>query len=80
LSWTKGKYPLEGGDSRKLVTLKQDGMIWVGIRAHSGGGIWLNNGTQEKAEVLAWMELPAPAYSDGLMQPMGTPTLPEGVL
>lgn len=64
----------DGGDCRKLVTLEKDGMIWVGIRAWSGAG-WLNNGTRSDEKVLAWRDMPPPAYSDGLMQPMSAPTL-----
>lgn len=71
--WTDD-IPGDHGDCRKLVTLEQDGMIWVGIRAWNGAS-WLNNGTLEKAKVLAWRELPAPAYSDGLMGGMSAPTL-----
>jgi hypothetical protein len=53
---------LDGGDARKIVTLEEDGMIWVGIRAwHGGVGRWLNNNEPERAKVIAWQELPAPA-------------------
>lgn len=75
--WNRGDSPLEGGDCRKLVTLLKDGMIWVGIRAFDGSG-WVNNGVRETAEVLAWQDLPKPAYSDGLMGSMSGPTLPAG--
>jgi hypothetical protein len=71
--------PPEDGDCRKLVTLERDGMIWVGIRAFSGRR-WINNGQSETANVIAWRDLPPPAYSDGLMVPMSGPTLPEGPL
>ena len=57
----------EGGDCRKLVTLKQSGMVWVGIRAFDGTNQrWLNNGEPEVAEVLAWRDLlqPAAGYWD----------------
>lgn len=77
--WTRDAYPPEGGDCRKLVTLEKDGVIWVGIRAFNGA-IWLNNGERETATVLAWQNLPQPAYSDGLMGSMPGPTLPAGVL
>lgn len=79
MDWNFDPWPPEGGDSRKLVTLEQDGMIWVGIRAWTGVK-WINNGTPEKAKVLAWAPLPQPAISDGLMLPMAGPTLPEGPL
>lgn len=77
-NWTRDAYPPDGGDSRKLVTLEKDGMIWVGIRAYNGTH-WLNNGRPDPTEkVLAWQALPTPAYSDGLMGSMSGPTLPEG--
>lgn len=74
--WNRDVYP-NGGDTRKLVTLEKDGMIWVGIRAFNGIQ-WYNNGTVEHAKVLAWQELPTPAYSDGMMNSMASPTLPAG--
>lgn len=79
-NWIRNPYPPEGGDARKLVTIERDSMIFVGIRAWNGTS-WLNNGMTDKAEkVLAWQPLPTPAYSDGLMQSMSGPTLPEGAL
>jgi hypothetical protein len=76
--WNRSGPPGEGGDCRKLVTLEKDGMIWVGVRAWNGVD-WLNNGARDRLEkVLAWQELPHPAYSDGLISPMSGPTLPEG--
>jgi hypothetical protein len=55
-------HPKEGDDARKLVTLLEGGMVWVGIRAyHHTGKYWTNNGEPERAEVLAWMNLPQPA-------------------
>lgn len=49
-----------GGDCRKIVTLEQSGMTWVGIRAFANGG-WINNGEPERADVIAWRDLPEPA-------------------
>ncbi len=50
------------GDARKLVTLLQDGMTWVGIRAFDHQRRrWLNNGEPEMATVIAWQDLPIPA-------------------
>jgi hypothetical protein len=66
--------PNDDGDCRKLVTLEKDGMIWVGIRSWNGAE-WFNNGVREQAKVLAWRELPSPAYSDGLISSMSAPTL-----
>ena len=78
----------EGGDCRKIVTLEQDGMCWVGIRAFNGStGQWLNGGEPERATVIAWRDLDQPARGrwvggllimsarDGLMEPMEAPTL-----
>lgn len=70
----KETIPPDHGDCRKLVTLEKDGMIWVGVRVWSGAR-WLNSGIPEPANVLAWDDLPAPAYSDGLMSGMQPPTL-----
>lgn len=77
--WNRVGNP-DGGDCRKLVTLEVDGMIWVGIRAWSGS-TWLKDGVSSRGEkVLAWQDLPAPAYSDGLMNSASAPTLPAGPL
>lgn len=77
--WIRDSYVMDGvgsGDCRKLVTLQDgNGMIWVGIRHWNGSG-WLNNGKEQPETVLAWQDLPAPAYSDGLMAGMSAPTLP----
>lgn len=51
-----------GGDCRKIVTLDQDGMCWVGIRAFNATtGQWLNGGEPERAAVVAWRDLDQPA-------------------
>ena len=77
-NWIRDPYPPESGDTRKLVTLERDGMIWVGIRQWNGAK-WLNNGAHDRLEhVLAWQPLPTPAYSDGLLSQMAAPTLPDG--
>lgn len=48
-----------GGDARKFVTLEQDGMTWVGIRAfHFQDQRWMNNNEPERAHVKAWREMP----------------------
>lgn len=63
----------EGGDCRKIVTLEQDGMVWVGIRAFNAiTGQWLNGGEPERARVLAWKDLDQPAkgrWIDGRLYP-----------
>ena len=50
------------GDARKIVTLEQDGMTWVGVRAFNhGNDRWMNNGEPDLATVKAWRDLPEPA-------------------
>ncbi len=58
--WRYGETPGEG-DARKLCTLQQQGMVWVGIRAyHHLQRRWMNNNEPEQAQVLAWQDLPEP--------------------
>ena len=76
--WHRADDPRDEGDCRKLVTIKvRGGMIYVGIRAWSTSGrCWLNNGVALDGEqVLAWQDLPGPAYDDGLTDSMQSPTL-----
>src|SRR5258706_10457617 len=57
--WCYSGGPSEGDDARKLVTLEQGGMAWVGIRAwHLQWKSWMNNGEPERANVVAWRDLP----------------------
>jgi len=58
--WDYYHNPPAEGDCRKLVTLEQGGMMWVGIRAWDGKR-WLNNNEPEPAKVVAWRNLPKPA-------------------
>ena len=52
----------ENGDSRKIVTLLEGGMVWVGIRFwNNAKRCWFNNNEPEKAQILAWRDLPEPA-------------------
>jgi hypothetical protein len=61
MEWEYQAKPQEG-DCRKLVTLLEAGMVWVGLRAwHGIEGRWYNGNDPEKAEVLAWMDLPQAA-------------------
>ncbi len=54
--------PPKNGDARKIVTLEQDGMVWVGIRAwNQRGNFWQNNNEPEKDHVKAWRDLNEPA-------------------
>jgi hypothetical protein len=61
----KWEYEIAGpqsGDSRKLVTLSELGMIWVGIRIYNQKlKRWENNGEPETVHVIAWRDLPQPA-------------------
>lgn len=50
----------QGCDGRKIVTLEQGGMVWVGIRAWNGVQ-WLNNGEPELATIVGWKDLDQPA-------------------
>lgn len=60
--WHYGLYPEEGTDGRKLVTLEQDGMLWIGIRMwESSLRRWVNNGEPLNEKVIAWKDLPHPA-------------------
>lgn len=53
----------QDGDSRKLVTLVDDGMMtWVGIRMFSQAEKrWMNGSDPERAQVKAWRDLLEPA-------------------
>jgi hypothetical protein len=60
--WNYAATPQDGTDSRKLVTLEQDGMVWIGIRAWSSQHrCWVNNGEPTRETVVAWKDLPRPA-------------------
>lgn len=59
--WNYSGKPAEG-DARKYVTLEQDGMKWVGIRAyHFQDNYWMNGNEPEAAKIIAWRDLPPPA-------------------
>lgn len=63
---TYGNPPGEG-DQRKIVTLEQDGMTWVGVRIYqSQQRRWSSNGEPERAKVTAWRDLPQPATEFGI--------------
>lgn len=60
--WNYGVENVTGADARKIVTLEQDGMIWVGIRAyHYADKKWMNNGADSAERVVAWRDIPEPA-------------------
>lgn len=77
--WNYNGEPGEG-DARKLVTLEDGGMTWVGIRAwHAAHRRWINNGEPERATVKAWRDLPEPArgfWYRGQLTAMGAPGCP----
>lgn len=55
-------YRLDGGDSRKIVTLRQQGFDWVGIRIWNQQlQRWENNGEPIGDEIVAWKDLVTPA-------------------
>ena len=57
---------IPGGDARKLVTLQEESMVWVGIRAwNAQQQCWFNGAKRETATVLAWVDLPFPANDAG---------------
>lgn len=62
--WNYGE-PSSGKDARKIVTLEQDGMRWVGIRAYNGTEDRWYNGNEPDvlAKVVAWQDLPTPSDS-----------------
>lgn len=52
-------------DARRIVTLVQENMTWVGIRAwHQTEQRWYNGNEPERATVKAWSYLPHPAKGD----------------
>ena len=61
------------GDCRKLVSLRQDGMEWVGIRAwNQKEHRWYNGNDPERADILGWMDLPQTVrrhYVRGILVP-----------
>lgn len=69
--WHYGTKPEPGTDGRKLVTLEQGGMVWIGIRFwQSQLQRWVNNGEPIIETVIAWQDLPQPAphrWSRGLL-------------
>lgn len=60
--WNYGEKPKAGKDGRKIVTLEQGGMVWVGIRMWTSEfNRWVNNGEPISERVIAWKDLPEPA-------------------
>ena len=75
--WNYEGAPVDGTDARKFVTLKQGGMMWVGIRAWNGlERRWYNGNEPEQAKVLAWQDMPPPArgfWDHGILRVPKTP-------
>ena len=69
--WNYKSKPADGTDARKLVTLREDAMTWVGIRVWNGlTQKWMNNNEPERAQIIAWKNLDEPArgfYEHGLL-------------
>jgi hypothetical protein len=60
--WNYRTKPDDNGNCRKLVTLHDHGMMWVGVRAwYNTEQRWYNGNEPEHHTVHAWRELPAPA-------------------
>jgi len=62
MAWNYDVEDVPEGDARKFVTLEQQEMLWVGIRAfHHGEKRWYNGSEIETARIVAWQDLPSPA-------------------
>ena len=62
VQWEYHDDPPPNKDSRKLVTLESEGMIWIGIRYWNfQERRWYNGNDPEVARVRAWLDLPEPA-------------------
>jgi hypothetical protein len=59
--WHYSDKPVPEGDGRKLVTLMQDGLVWVGIRHWTQQTGCVNNNEPCGERIIAWMDLPRPA-------------------
>lgn len=60
--WNYVGVPQPNGDQRKIVTLKQGGMTWVGIRIWNGAKkAWFSGNEPEIATVTAWKDIDQPA-------------------
>jgi hypothetical protein len=60
--WDYTEKPPADGDCRKLVTLHDRGMAWVGVRAwHHAERRWYNGNEPEHHTVHAWRDLPQTA-------------------
>lgn len=63
--WHYRTDPPANGDARKLVTLHEGGMRWIGLRAWNfQNRHWMNGGEPERAKVHAWAHLPEIAEGD----------------
>lgn len=58
--WNYRTDPPANGDARKLVTLSENGMVWIGLRAWNfQGRYWQNGGEPEQSRAIAWAHLPS---------------------
>lgn len=78
--WHYGKPTKDEKDCRRLVSLEQGGMQWIGIRAwHHERQCWMNGGEPETATVVAWQWLPEPAWlQDSAAAPEASGKVAEG--
>jgi hypothetical protein len=63
--WNYGKPPKDEKDCRRLVSIEQDGVQWIGIRAwNHERQCWMDGSgnAPELASVVAWRWLPDPAW------------------
>ena len=60
--WHYRGEPRDGTNARKIVTLVDGAVCWVGIRAwNASQRRWENNGEPEPNKILAWRDLHEPA-------------------
>lgn len=59
--WCYKHKPNGQGDCRKLVTLHDRGMAWVGVRAWHDKQGWMNGNEPELHTIHAWRDLEPPA-------------------
>lgn len=60
--WNYVGHPEPNKDQRKIVTLEQGGMTWVGIRIwNDSAKAWFNGSERDTATVKAWRDLDQPA-------------------
>lgn len=79
-NWKQGVPASAIGDRRKLVTLEVNGMIRVCIRAWDGTQ-FIKHPDLPFENVLAWDDLPAGTFSNGVVRGTGlTPNIPPAAI